>query len=56
VQEFRNNLAHTLFYWWKLGGTNSLHYSAMILRSGCDAHACEDMMHMLMWYGAHDSY
>jgi hypothetical protein len=44
-----------------LDGTNSLHYGAMILKSWCDMHACEDTMHhanvvwcswcMLAWLG-----
>jgi hypothetical protein len=39
----------------KLGGTDSLHYGAMIFKSLHDAHAPEDTMHMLMRDGAHDA-
>jgi hypothetical protein len=38
-----------------LGGTDSLHYGAMILKGLGDAHASEDTMLMLMRYGAHDA-
>jgi hypothetical protein len=50
-----SNLAHTFTSLVKLGVTKSFHRGALIFKSWCDAHACDDTMHMLMQYGAPDA-
>jgi hypothetical protein len=47
-----SHLCLTLWIW---GVDNSLFWGALNFKSWCDAHAREDTMHMLVWYGAHDA-
>jgi hypothetical protein len=54
VWELQNNFAHTLIDLWTW--VLMTHFIAVRwFWKFCDAHACENTMHMFMWYGAHDA-
>jgi hypothetical protein len=51
----KNNLAHLYLLCEIWGFDNSSFLRCENFQSWCDAHACEDTMHMLVRYGAHDA-
>jgi hypothetical protein len=54
-RELQNNLAHTLLIFVNLRCRHFTILRCNNFQSRCDAHACEDTMHVLVRYGAHDA-
>jgi hypothetical protein len=52
---FTTILLTPLLNLWNWGVDDSLFWGAMILKSWCDARACDDMMHKSTRYGAYDA-
>jgi hypothetical protein len=55
VWELHNHLAHTFTQLVNLRGWRLIILRCNDFKSWRDAPACEDTMHMLVWYGAHDA-
>jgi hypothetical protein len=53
--ELQNRLAHTFTYFANLGFWQLIVLKVQYFSSWCDAYACEDTMHRLVRYGAHDA-
>jgi hypothetical protein len=55
VRKLQNRLAHTFTYFANLGFWQLIVLKVQYFSSWCDAYACEDTMHMLVRYGAHEA-